>query len=56
MNINSDSIIAEYSPSNNKNSSYIFSYSSDGLNIELMEFKDNAWAHIDFFPEILEKK
>lgn len=53
IGIDSDSICARYSPSTKDLSSYIFSYSSEEQNIEVLEIVENKWKHIEYFPNEL---
>lgn len=55
ITIKSKSIYARYSPPNNDRSSYIFSYSSDGQSIAVLERVENNWQHIKYFPTELPK-
>ena len=56
IEIDSDMIYATYTPSKNNVSKFIFSHSSDGSNIELLEIVENKWNPIKVFPPVLPLK
>lgn len=53
INLESKSLISKYSPPKSGLNGYIFSYTSDGSLLELLEITDNRWSKSIVFPKSL---
>ena len=56
IGIGSNNIQSSYVPPQPNKSGFVFSYSSGGQNIELLEVSDNKWTRIESFPSFLPEK
>ena len=55
IGIGSSNIHASYSPPQPNKSGFIFSYSSESQNIELLVISENRWSNSEYFPSALPK-
>ena len=53
ISINSNNVVASFSPATPSVTTYIFAHSADGAKMQLLEMVDNSWQASQYFPQDL---